>query len=72
MPKLTIKRVISVVQLAEIQAADNRMLALAKEGGKTPVIDSSVVPSFYCAPRQVDEAPFCFATSQVINRWTIH
>jgi hypothetical protein len=29
MPKHSIKRVISVVQLAEIQAADNRMLALA-------------------------------------------
>jgi hypothetical protein len=62
--------VISVVQLAEIQAADNRMLALAKEAGETPVMDESVVPSFYCAPRQAEEAPFCFATSQVINRWT--
>jgi hypothetical protein len=46
------------------------MLALAKEAGETPVTDSSVVPSFYCAPRQSEEAPFCFATSQVINRWT--
>jgi hypothetical protein len=70
MPKHSIKRVISVVQLAEIQAADNRMLALAKEAGETPVADSTVVPSFYCAPRQAEEAPFCFATSQVINRWT--
>jgi Integrase zinc binding domain len=70
MPKYTIKRVILVVQLAEIQAADNRMLALAKEAGEALVTDSSVVPSFYCAPRQADEAPFCFATSQVINRWT--
>jgi hypothetical protein len=70
MPKHSIKPVISVVQLAEVQAADNRMLALAKEAGETPVVDSSVVPSFYCAPRQNEEAPFCFATSQVINRWT--
>jgi hypothetical protein len=29
-----------------------------------------VVPSFYCAHRQAEEAPFCFTTSQVINRWT--
>jgi hypothetical protein len=70
MPKRSIKRVISVAQLAEIQAADNRMLALAKDAGEAPVNDSSVVPSFYCAPRQEEEAPFCFATSQVINRWT--
>jgi hypothetical protein len=71
MPKHSIKRVISVVQLAaESQAADNRMLALAREAGETPAMDSSVVPSFYCAPRQAEEAPFCFATSQVINRWT--
>jgi hypothetical protein len=70
MPKHTIKRVISVVQLAEMQAADHRMLALAKDAGEAPVSDSSVVPSFYCAPQQEEEAPFCFATSQVINRWT--
>jgi hypothetical protein len=70
MPKHSIKRVISVVQLAEILAADNQMMALAKDAGEAPVSDSSMVPSFYCAPRQEEEAPFCFATSQVINRWT--
>jgi hypothetical protein len=56
MPKHTIKRVISVVQLAEIQAADNRMLALAKDAGEAPLNNSSVVPSFCCAPRQEKEA----------------
>jgi hypothetical protein len=69
MPKHTIKRVISVVQLAKIQAADNRMLTLAKDAGETLVRDSSVVPSFYCSPRNEEEASFCFATIQVINRW---
>jgi Integrase zinc binding domain len=70
MPKQSIKRVISVLQMAEMQAADDRMATLAKEAGETPVKDLSVVPSFYCSPRNEDEAPFCFATSQVINQWT--
>jgi hypothetical protein len=46
------------------------MLALAQDAGEAPVSNSSIVPSFYCAPQQEEEAPFCFATSQVINRWT--
>jgi Integrase zinc binding domain len=69
-PKQTIQRVISVLQMAELKAADDSISELAVEAGKVPSTDVNVVPSFYCSPRCKSEAPFCFATSQVINRWT--
>ncbi len=83
-PKHSVKRIISDLQLAEDNAHHLQMQSASRDAGKFPSeveatnafargpvgADIETAMSCHCAPREADDAPFLNANTRVINRWT--
>ena len=67
-PKHTVSRIISVIQLAESMVIEEQMESHGKDVGELG--QSKDVSSFYYSTHEDRQGLFSFATTKVINRWT--
>ena len=67
-PKQSVSRIISVLQMAETDALQHEMETHGKAIGECAV--PSDTSCYFYSRREEGQAPFSFATTKVINRWT--